>query len=93
MALDVPDQSRWASGQVKGLWAVAGVRFLIHEFTRRCAGGEDEVCVATVVVGYAMLCWLLLCLLQGKACNVSQAQQVRALADYAQQQLGSIDLW
>jgi hypothetical protein len=30
---------------------------------------------------------------QGKACNVAKADQVRALADYAQQQLGSIDLW
>jgi chlorophyll(ide) b reductase len=30
---------------------------------------------------------------QGKACNVSKAEQVKALAAYAQQQLGSIDLW
>jgi hypothetical protein len=30
---------------------------------------------------------------QGKACNVSKADQVKALAEYAQQQLGSIDLW
>jgi hypothetical protein len=30
---------------------------------------------------------------QGKACNVSKASDVRALADYAQQQLGTIDLW
>lgn len=30
---------------------------------------------------------------QGKACNVSRAEQVKALAEYAQQQLGSVDLW
>lgn len=30
---------------------------------------------------------------QGKACNVAKAEQVRALADYAQQQFGTIDLW
>eukprot|EP00879_Flechtneria_rotunda_P023845 GHRR01025253.1.p1 GENE.GHRR01025253.1~~GHRR01025253.1.p1 ORF type:complete len:268 (+),score=73.44 GHRR01025253.1:721-1524(+) len=29
----------------------------------------------------------------GKACNVAKADQVKALADYAQQHLGSIDLW
>eukprot|EP00882_Tetradesmus_deserticola_P016046 GHRQ01017115.1.p1 GENE.GHRQ01017115.1~~GHRQ01017115.1.p1 ORF type:complete len:320 (+),score=122.70 GHRQ01017115.1:241-1200(+) len=29
----------------------------------------------------------------GKACNVSKADQVKSLAEYAQQQLGSIDLW
>eukprot|EP00878_Enallax_costatus_P018718 GHUV01019721.1.p1 GENE.GHUV01019721.1~~GHUV01019721.1.p1 ORF type:complete len:204 (+),score=28.86 GHUV01019721.1:693-1304(+) len=29
----------------------------------------------------------------GKGCNVSKADQVKALADYAQQHLGSIDLW
>jgi hypothetical protein len=31
--------------------------------------------------------------MQGKACNVARAEQVKALAAYAQQQLGSIDLW
>lgn len=30
---------------------------------------------------------------QGKACNVAKSADVRALADYAQQQLGTIDLW
>jgi NAD(P)-dependent dehydrogenase (short-subunit alcohol dehydrogenase family) len=30
---------------------------------------------------------------QGRACDVSQAADVRALADYAVEQLGSIDLW
>jgi hypothetical protein len=34
-----------------------------------------------------------LLLTQGKACNVAKAGEVRALAEFAQQQLGSIDLW
>lgn len=32
-------------------------------------------------------------LLQGIACNVGRADEVRALADYAKAQLGHIDVW
>jgi hypothetical protein len=31
--------------------------------------------------------------MQGLACNVANPQQVRQLADFAQQQLGTVDLW
>lgn len=36
---------------------------------------------------------VLLLLLQGIACNVGRADEVRALADYAKAQLGHIDVW